>query len=231
MELRDAVMVITGASSGIGAATARLAHDHGAHVVISARRRDRLTALAGELPGAVAVPADVTDEAQLERLVSTALERHGRIDVLVNNAGQGLHVPLDEVELDAFRDVLALNLVAPLRAMQLVLPHMRAQGRGAIVNVSSGTTRMTLPGVGAYSASKTALNQLSATARAEWAPFGVVVSVVLPPVTATEFFDALRQGVRDRSAMLARARPAADVAAAVLHAVESGEAEVSVPQG
>ena len=231
MNVRDAVVLITGGSSGIGAATARLAHARGARVVAGARRQDRLQALAQELPGIEVVCADVTHETRLERLVSTALDTHGRIDVLVNNAGQGLHVPLDEVEIEAFRDVLALNLLAPLRAMQLVLPHMRERGGGAIVNVSSGTTRMTLPGVGAYSATKAALNQLSATARAEWAGFGISVSLVLPPVTATEFFDALRQGVRDRSAMLTRARPASDVAAAILHAVETGDAEVLVPHG
>jgi short-subunit dehydrogenase len=230
MEIRGAVVVVTGASSGIGAATAKLAHARGAHVVMAARRSHRLQALAAELPGALAVPTDVTAAADLESLITTAVEAQGRVDILVNNAGQGLHVPLEEVELDALRDVLALNLLAPLRAMQLVLPHMRRQGRGAIVNVSSGTTRMTLPGVGAYSATKAALNQLSATARAEWEPYGIVVSLVLPPVTATEFFDSLRQGIRDRSALLARARPATAVAEAVLGAAETGEAEVFVPQ-
>jgi NADP-dependent 3-hydroxy acid dehydrogenase YdfG len=94
MELDGAVVIVTGASSGIGAATARLAAARGAKVVLAARRVDRLKELADELPGALAVPTDLRDPAQIDSLVDTTLDRFGRVDVLVNNAGQGLHVPL-----------------------------------------------------------------------------------------------------------------------------------------
>jgi short-subunit dehydrogenase len=217
-------MVITGASSGIGAATARAAAARGAHVVLGARRADRLEALAAELPGALARPTDVTSRADLDALVQAALDAHGRVDVLVNNAGQGLHVPLEEVRADDLRAVLELNVVAAVQAMQAVLPAMRAAGRGAIVNVSSGTTRMVLPGVGAYAASKAALNILSAVARAEWAGDGIVVSTVYPGVTATEFHDVLRAGALHPSRR-GGGDPPEKVAGVILGLVESGAPE------
>ena len=94
MDVTDAVCIVTGASSGIGAATARLLSENGAHVVLAARRANRLDALAAELSGSLAVPTDVTAPGEVERLVAQTLDTFGRIDVLVNNAGQGLHVPL-----------------------------------------------------------------------------------------------------------------------------------------
>jgi short-subunit dehydrogenase len=225
MDIAGSVMVVTGASSGIGEATAREAHRRGARVVLAARREDRLQRLAGELEGTVAVTTDVTRDEDRRRLVETALHAFGRIDVLVNNAGQGLHVPLLEVDLDAFRDVLELNLVAPLALMQLVVPHMREQGGGVIVNVSSGTTRMTIPGVGAYSSTKSALNQLSQTARSELAEHGIAVSLVVPTVTDTEFHESLRQGAWRGGRMRFPAMPASEVAQAILRLVETGDEE------
>lgn len=194
MDLNQAVMIVTGASSGIGAATARAAAAAGARLVLAARRAERLRELAEQLPDAIAVPCDVTDHAQLRAVAAAALEAYGRIDVLVNNAGQGLHTPLEDVDPEDFRAILDLNVVAPLAAMQAVLPAMRSQGAGSIVNVSSGTTLRVLPGAGAYAASKAALNMLSAVARVEFAEAGIAVSTVYPFVTATEFHAALRAG-------------------------------------
>jgi short-subunit dehydrogenase len=216
-------MVITGASSGIGATTARAAAARGAHVVLGARRAGRLEELVAELPGALGVRTDVTRRAELDGLVRAALNAHGRVDVLVNNAGQGLHQPLADVRAEDFRAVLELNVVAALAAMQAVLPLMRQQGRGAIVNVSSGTSRMVLPGVGAYAATKSALNTLSAVARSEWAGLGIVVSTVYPGITATEFHDVLRAG-RLRPGLPA-GDPPERVADAILELVETGAEE------
>ena len=114
MEIDRAVCIVTGASSGIGAATARQLSGLGAEVVLAARRTDRIDALARELPGAVAVTTDVTAPDGLERLVATALDTFGRVDVLVNNAGQGLHVPVEQVDPADLRAVFELNVVAPL---------------------------------------------------------------------------------------------------------------------
>jgi short-subunit dehydrogenase len=229
-ELTDKVVIVTGASSGIGAAVARLAAREGARLVLAARRTQRLQTLAAELPCAVAVTADLRDPAEVRGVVDAAVDRFGRVDVLVNNAGQGLHVPVEEVRLDDLRAVVELNLYAPLLAMQAVLPVMRAQGGGAIVNIGSNTTKMVLPRVGAYSATKCALNQLSATARAEWAADGIAVSLVHPPVTATEFHQSLRAGSMRGAGHIVPVS-AEVVAEAVLEAVRTGAAEIVVAPG
>lgn len=173
VELSGRAMVVTGASSGIGAATARLAHSQGARVVLAARRAERLASLVDELPGSLAVRTDVTQKAELTALRDRALQAFGAIDVLVNNAGQGLHLPLTEVDADDFRAIWELNVVAPLTLMQAVLPTMAPQGHGAIVNVSSMTSLMAIPRLGAYAATKSALNSLSQVARKEFAPMGL----------------------------------------------------------
>ncbi|HTX68832.1 MAG TPA: SDR family oxidoreductase [Thermoleophilia bacterium] len=225
MELSGTSVIVTGASSGIGEAFARLAAREGARLVLAARRTARLEALAAELPDAMVVTTDLRVPEQVDAMVAAAAERHGGVDILVNNAGQGLHVPVEEVGLDDLQAVVELNLYAPLLAMQAVVPLMRSRGGGAIVNVSSNTTRMTIPGVGAYSATKSALNQLSATARAEWAGDGIAVSLVFPSVTATEFHRSLRAG-SFRGGGHVQAHPPELVAEAIRRAIETGDAEV-----
>ncbi|MFI5259413.1 MAG: SDR family oxidoreductase [Candidatus Limnocylindrales bacterium] len=232
MELDGAVVIVTGASSGIGAATARQAAKRGAKLVLAARRADRIEKLAAELPDALAVTTDLRDPAQIVRLVDSAIERFGRVDVLVNNAGQGLHVPIEQVRLDHFVAITQLNVYAPLLAMQAVVPAMRRQGGGAIINVSSMTSRMVLPGIGAYAASKAALNMLSQVARRELAPDGIVVSIVYPAVTATEFHQSLAAGglVGGRSGA-PQPHSAETVAEAILGLIRSGDEEALLTQG
>ena len=232
MDLDGAVVIVTGASSGIGAATARLVAERGAKLVLAARRADRINVLAAELPDALAVPTDLRDPAQIVALVQATLDRFGRVDVLVNNAGQGLHVPVEQVRLDDLRAVTELNFYAPLLAMQAVIPSMRKQGGGAIVNVSSMTSRMVLPGVGGYSATKSALNMVSAVARKELAPDGIVVSIVYPAVTATEFHRSLAAGgMVGGGSRSVKPHTAEFVAEAILGLIASGEEEVQLTQG
>ncbi|MHB1782812.1 MAG: SDR family oxidoreductase [Acidimicrobiales bacterium] len=228
MDLDGAVCIVTGASSGIGASTARRLADAGASVVLAARRAERITALAGELPDALAVPTDVTVASQLQALVSQALEVYGHVDVLVNNAGQGLHVPLADVDPDDVRAVLELNVVAPLVALQAVLPAMRARARGAVVNVSSATSLYVRAGLGAYTASKAALNTLSEVERLELGGAGVVVSAVYPSLTATEFHEHLRAGAMVPGGRTTAPDPPELVAQAVVFAIATGTPHVLV---
>ena len=232
MELDGAVVIVTGASSGIGAATARLAAGRGARVVLAARRTVRIEALALELPDAVAVPTDMRDPTDITHLVEATLARYGRVDVLVNNAGQGLHVPIDKLRLEDLRSVTELNFYAPLLAMQAVIPAMRRQGGGAIVNVSSMTSRMVLPGLGGYAATKSALNMLSQVARRELEADGIVVSTVYPSVTATEFHQSLAAGGQVGGGSWGGPAPhtAEFVAEAILGVIQSGDEEVQLRQ-
>ncbi|SMQ73909.1 SDR family NAD(P)-dependent oxidoreductase [Agreia sp. VKM Ac-1783] len=205
MDIDNAVVIVTGASSGIGAATARAASQAGARVVLAARREDRIASLARELEGSIAVPCDVTDQRQIDALVRTALTEFGRIDALVNNAGQGFQATLEQIDLDDFRAVLELNLVAPLALMQAVLPTMRRQRAGRIVNVSSGTTFGDVPGTGGYVASKIALERLGAIARNELEGTGITVSTMIPFATETEFMSSIKAGRAEAEEMTAGA--------------------------
>jgi short-subunit dehydrogenase len=228
--LAGKAVIVTGASSGIGAATARLLHAAGAFPVLAARREDRLKQLSAELGDALAVPADLTDHAAIAGLVAATLDRHGRIDGLVNNAGVSLHTPLDRLSLAEFSRVLDLNVVSLVAMTQAVLPAMRAQGGGAIVNISSGTTRGAMPGVGAYASTKAAVNMLSAVARRELAADGITVSVVLPSITATEFAGG-------RFQLGAEPFPGAVVHSpdyvgrVILRALRTGEERIDIPHG
>jgi NADP-dependent 3-hydroxy acid dehydrogenase YdfG len=228
--LTGAVVIVTGASSGIGAATARLLHEAGAQPVLAARRADRLEQLGTELGGALAVPTDVTEPAQIARLTEATLDRHGRIDGLVNNAGVSLHHRVDEVDPAEFAGVLALNVIGVVAMTQAVLPAMRTRGGGRIVNVSSGTTRAALPGLGPYAATKAAVNMLSAVSRRELAAEAIDVSLVVPSITATEFNGGrYLPGAQPRPGMVVHS--AEYVAAVILRALRTGEERVDIPHG
>jgi short-subunit dehydrogenase len=228
MEIDGAVCIVTGASSGIGAATATLLANRGAIVMLAARRVERIDALASKLPNATAVPTDVTAPIQLERLVARSIDLHGRVDVLVNNAGQGLHVPVDQIAPHDLRAVIELNLIAPLTAIQEVLPTMRKHSHGAIVNVSSAVSLRLLPRLGGYAATKAALNMLSSTAALELRGEGIDVSVVYPSLTATEFHRSLRAGGISSAAKSLPADPPELAATAIAFAIQSGEQHVLV---
>jgi NADP-dependent 3-hydroxy acid dehydrogenase YdfG len=229
-ELTGSVVIVTGASSGIGAATARLLFAAGAHPVLAARRADRLAELSGALGGALAVTADVTDRGDIRRIADAALDRHGRINAIVNNAGASLHFPLDRLDPDDFARALDLNVVSVLAMTQAVLPAIRAQGGGSIVNVSSGTTRLAPPGVGGYAATKAAVNLLTAVMRKELAGEGIAVSLVVPSVTATEFAGGrfLRGGPMPPGMV---AHSAEYVGSVILRALRTGEASIDIPHG
>ncbi|WP_250938469.1 SDR family oxidoreductase [Allorhizobium sonneratiae] len=223
---------MTGASSGIGRATARAAAQSGARVVLLARRKDHIEALAGEMEDALAVVCDVTRPEQVKQAVQETIEKFGRIDVLVNNAGQGLHATIENISIDDFRELLDINSVAPLVMMQAVIPYMRKQGAGSIVNISSGATLATYPGSAAYTSSKSALNMLSSVARLELADAGIVVSTLHPFITATEFYGSVKSGLESARAQEADTVSFAHspklVANTILRLIRSGEAQADL---
>ncbi|MCC6187860.1 MAG: SDR family oxidoreductase [Anaerolineales bacterium] len=188
------VVVVTGASSGIGEATARLFGRAGARVVLAARRLERLEALAAEIEalggGAAAAPvaADVSRLADIQNLVEQALARFGRIDVLFNNAGFGR---LDWFEkLDPVRDIeaqVAVNVLGVIQTTRQVLPVMMAQRSGHIINMASVAGLVGTPTYTVYAASKFAVRGFSEALRREAAPWGIGVSAVYPGGVATEF--------------------------------------------
>lgn len=233
MELEEKVVVITGASSGIGEALAREVYACGGVPVIAARRADRLEALSKDLGGALAVETDVTDLNQLQRLIDKTMEKHGRIDVLVNNAGQGIVAPVADLTVESLRQITDVNLIAPTVAMRLVAPIMKQQGAGTIINVSSGTTRMpgTIPGYAAYVGAKSAINKISETARNELASDGITVSLILPFITETEFHQVqIKEGANAGSGPPPglKGDTSEYVAKKMIELIESGEPEIAL---
>ncbi len=184
MKLQGSVALVTGASRGLGLEIAKAYAQRGANLVIAARGKDDLEAVAMELrplTEVVALALDVSQEA--ERLVEAALERFGRIDVLVNNASELGPSPMPTLEEYPWQDlqrVFRVNVLAPLHLAQLVLPGMRARGEGVIINVTSDAGVEAYPGWGGYGASKAALEHISRTLAAELEGTGVRVYVVDP---------------------------------------------------
>jgi NAD(P)-dependent dehydrogenase (short-subunit alcohol dehydrogenase family) len=181
------VWFITGASSGFGRAIAEAALERGDAVVAAARSTDSLADL-GPDERAFAVPLDVTDADQREAAVTKALEEFGRIDVLVNNAGRTQVGAIEETTDEELRALFDLHFFAPAALTRLVLPHMRRQGSGAIVQMSSVGGQVTAPGFGAYCATKFALEGLTQTLRDEVAGFGIHTLIVEPGAFRTGLF-------------------------------------------
>lgn len=192
------VAIVTGASAGIGSAVARKLAQDGFQVVLAARRRERLQQLEQEITAgggtALAVPTDVTRLDELQRLVQKTTLAYGRIDVLVNNAGVGYRSPLEYIPLEAIRHNFETNLFGPIALTQLVIPIMRAQQKGYIVNVSSVAGRIARPLSSVYDATKHAIEAISDSLRAELAQFGIRVIVIEPGFIKTEFTEVARNG-------------------------------------
>jgi short-subunit dehydrogenase len=185
--LSGKVAIVTGASSGIGRATAQILAVKGVKVALVSRSREKLEELSAGLPGSRAFPTDMTKIPEIGRMVKAVREHFGRIDILVNNAGQGYDAPLELIDVSTFRYIYDLHVIGPVVAMQQVIPVMRGRGGGTIMNISSGTALMHLPGMSPYASSKRALAGISLAARKELEKDRIVVSVVYPYITLTEF--------------------------------------------
>jgi short-subunit dehydrogenase len=229
---KNKIAVVTGASEGIGLELARLLAAGGARVVLAARSQERLQQAAREIPGSVAVRADLREPADRENLIKASLEKFGRIDIFVNNAGQGIYGPIEKINLDDYRRVMDLNVFAVVDLMQKLIPVMRAQGGGRILNISSMVSKNYYPNLGAYASTKYALNAVSLTARRELEKDGIVVSVMHPKMTATRFGVNAVGGNPADSRADGKAAPgvdtAADVAAKAVEQLASGAPEANM---
>lgn len=226
--MQNKVVVITGASSGIGAVLAEQLGARGARVVLAARREPELRQVAEKIGERASVcVADLTQREAVERVVSETLQRFGQLDVWINNAGRGISRLVSELTDADFDEMMLVNVKSALYGMQAVLPHFRARGRGHIINVSSVLGRVPMaPLRSAYSASKHALNALTANLRMELAASPEIhVSTVHPGVVATEFgMRALHGGMDSRN--FPGAQTPEEVAAVIVETIEHPRADV-----
>jgi hypothetical protein len=182
------VVIVTGASSGIGEATARAFGRAGDRVALVARRVDRLQQTAAALPDSLVVPADLSKGEDIARVAAEVQARYGRIDVLVNNAGQGKYDWLERLPESDIRAEVDVNLLAPILLTRAVLPVMQAQRHGVIINVGSVAGKIGTPTMAIYNAAKFGLDGCSEALRREVRPQGIHVCVIYPgPVVGTEF--------------------------------------------
>ena len=236
MRLRDRNVIVTGASSGIGLETAREFARAGCNVVLASRNKERLDKLAQELSSLggqrLVVPTDVSHREQAEAMVGRTVETFGGVDILVNNAGLGLDATIAEGRLDNMRYLFDVNFWGTVHCIQAVVPNMRQQRRGMIINVSSVAGRIATPYNGVYSATKAALNALSDALRMELAEDGIRVLAIYPGLTVTDFRkNVIRELGLPGPSWLLRWVAARAVAKVIVRAARRGQREAFVTLG
>jgi NADP-dependent 3-hydroxy acid dehydrogenase YdfG len=191
------VVVITGASSGLGEATARHLSGQGAIVVLGARRVDRIQSLAQELIDkggkALAMATDVTRHDDVKALVDAAVQTFGRVDVMLNNAGLMPHSPLERLKIDDWNQTIDVNIKGVLYGIAAALPHMKQQKSGQIINVASVAARIVRPGSAVYAATKSAVLMISEGLRQEVKPYGLRTTILSPGAVATELPNSITE--------------------------------------
>jgi len=231
-EYRGTAGIVTGASSGIGAQLAKDLAARGMRVALLARRTDRLEEVAAAIRtaggDALVVQCDVAERASVESAVRVALDRHGRLDLLVNNAGYGRHVLFKDHDVADIERMVRTNLLGIVYMMKAALPAMRAQGKGWIVNLSSVAGKLGQPDEAVYSATKFAVAGLSEGLSYELAPLGIHVMTVYPALVRTEMFTPEVMARMPRGAERSFLTPA-DFSRHVLRALARGKHEVTVP--
>ena len=212
LDVRNKVVIVTGASSGIGLATVKLLAKKGAKLALVSRSREKLERIAKRISNSLVVPNDMSNISEVKSMIEKVHRHFGKIDVLINCAGQGYDAPVEETNIETLCYIFDLDVVGPLVAMQQVIPIMKEHGGGTVINISSGTALMNLPGMSPYSSSKRALAAISLAARQELEKDNIVVSVVYPYITLTEFeraghaWGAPRAGIPCSGACCAGAR-------------------------
>jgi NADP-dependent 3-hydroxy acid dehydrogenase YdfG len=230
MNLADKVILITGASSGIGRATAILTGKMKLPVIIAARRADRLAEVVREIESAggkaLAVETDIGDESQVAAMVDKALQHFGRIDVLINNAGVGLYATVDETTPEQMERLWRINYMGTFHAIRNVLPVMRKQQSGQIIVVASMSGKRGAPFKSAYCATKFAQIGLLESLRMELLNTNIKCTLIFPGATKTEFFEAIENpGNRDVK-LYGSVQTAEQVAAEILDAIQNPRTEV-----
>jgi len=180
MDIKDKVVLVTGASSGIGKATAELFIRKGAKVVLAARSLEEVKELAVKMPNTLAVAVDMTKPQEIQQIVQETQAFYGRIDVLINNAGQELNTSMETIDVENFARLITSDVYGPLVAMQTTIPLMKQQGGGAIVNISSGVFQTAQSTSLQAASAKSVLNMISLNTRTEYIDQGVSVSLVYP---------------------------------------------------
>ncbi|MGA3891796.1 SDR family oxidoreductase [Ralstonia nicotianae] len=191
--IKEKVVVITGASSGLGEATARLLAQNGAKLILAARRLDRLQALAQELglEDDATAKVDVTDRKQVEALIAHAVKKHGRVDVLLNNAGLMPSSMLENLHIDEWDRMIDVNIKGVLYGIAAALPVMKRQMCGHIINVSSVAGHKVGPGGTVYAATKHAVRVISEGLRQEVKPYNIRTTIISPGAVATNLIDTI----------------------------------------
>ncbi len=228
--LKGKVALVTGASSGIGEATARTLAERGAAVTLVARNEERLGFITREISAAggqaLALETDVTDKDSVRDTVERTVEQFGTLDILVNNAGLGLSGRVAELRSEDLRYVFEVNMLGPLNCLQASLPHMRRGGR--IINVSSVVGKRAIPKVGGYCATKFALNALSDSLRVEVADRGITVTSVYPGTTRTAFRENSRRTKDEKRGWRPKGITPEKVAEKISDAAENGGRDLYV---
>lgn len=234
MEISGKVVVVTGASMGIGEAIAKIFADHGAKVVLLSRDAGRAEAARsriGHTENTIALSCDVRNREEIDRVLGLTLHHFGRVDVWVNNAGRGLSSSVAGMDPEVYRDIFETNLFGTIAGMQAVLPVMKQQHSGTIINISSVAGHIPLPYSSIYSATKFAMNALGKAARVELKRDGIHVMTVCPGYIATDFHANAAHG-RERAQVRpeqARGASVERVARAVLNGYLKQKREVVVP--
>lgn len=233
MDVKNKVVIVTGASSGIGLATAKLLAEKGAKVALVSRSKEKLDRLAKLIRNSLVVQADMSNMSEVKSMIERVHKHFGKIDVLINCAGQGYDAPVEKTNIETLCYIFDLDVIGPLVAMQHVIPMMRKQRGGTIINVSSGTALMYLPCNGGYSALKRALAHISLTAREELKKDNIIVSVAYPYMTLTDFEkNTIKDFVPESEEQEEGGGPpsppdtAEYVAQKILEGIETGEAEI-----
>jgi len=233
-EIANKVVVVTGGSMGIGEAIAKIFVDNGAYCVILSRDAARAEAARtriGNSDRTLALACDVRNREEIDRVISLTRHHFHRIDVWVNNAGHGLSDEVATMDMPSFRGMFETNFFGTIEAMQAVLPTMREQGSGTVINVSSVAGHLPVPHMAGYSATKFAMNAMGKAARVELVGTGVNVLTVCPGYVKTNFGESIvrGQGSKTIKPQIAKGISATRVARAVLSGYQKEKREVIVP--